>query len=73
MRAPIGWISPSCEHAEQLDLRLQRQFADFVEEDGAAIGRRELADMAIERAGESAALVAEQVALDRDWPGLRRN
>ncbi len=48
------------DRAQQLDLRVQRQFADLVEEQRAAMRLHELADMALGRAGERALLVAEQ-------------
>ena len=69
------------EDAEQLDLGIQRQFADFVQEQGATIGFLEAADLAVECAGEGAALMAEQfrfdeilgnrAAIDRDQRLLR--
>ena len=52
------------QHAQQLDLRLERQLPDFVQEDGAAVGQLEAALLLLHRAGEGAALVAEQLALD---------
>jgi hypothetical protein len=48
------------QHAQQLDLEGGRGFADFVEEHGAAVGTLEQADVVFHRAGEGAALVAEQ-------------
>ena len=50
--------------AQELDLRVQRQFADLVEEKRAAIGLDELADVFVGRAGEGALLVAEQDRFD---------
>ena len=51
--------------AQQLDLRLERQLADLVEEQRAAVGLLELADALVDGAGERALLVAEQDALDQ--------
>jgi hypothetical protein len=50
--------------AQQFDLDVERQFADFVEEQRAAVGLLELADALVGRAGERAFLVTEQDALD---------
>ncbi len=50
--------------AQELDLRRRRQFADLVEEQRAARGFDEFADMALGGAGERALLVAEQDRLD---------
>src|SRR5277367_36946 len=47
------------QNPKQLGLQLQRQLADFVEEDGAAVGRLEQSCLRSERAGESAFFVAE--------------
>ena len=52
------------DRAQQLDLRGQRQLADLVEEQRAAVGLDELAGVAFGRAGEGALLVAEQDRLD---------
>ena len=56
---------PSCSTRSSLRLELERQLADLVEEDGAAVRQLEAADLAGVRAGEGAALVAEQLALDQ--------
>src|SRR5207249_187322 len=53
------------QNAQQLHLRFQRQFADFVEEDGAAVGELEASNPPPEGAGESALDVAEELALDQ--------
>ena len=53
------------QDAEQLDLHVERQFADLVEEQRAAIGQLEAADAALERAGECALDVSEQLAFDQ--------
>ena len=47
----------------ELDLHRQRQVADLVEEDGAAVGLLEEAALQAGRAGEGAAGVAEELAL----------
>ena len=52
------------EHAQELDLGLRRQLAHLVEEDRAAVGQLEAADAPLDRAGERALDVAEQLALD---------
>src|SRR5690606_27158759 len=53
------------EDAEQLGLEVLRQLAELVEEDGAAVGLLEDAGAAGDGAGEGAALVPEQLALDQ--------
>ena len=53
------------QHAQQAGLGLERHVADLVEEQRAALGLLEAADLARVRAGERAALVAEQLALDQ--------
>ena len=53
------------QHAQHLGLRLQAHVADLVEEERAAVGELELAAPVGDRAGERAAHVAEQLALDQ--------
>ena len=53
------------EHAEQLRLHSERQLTDLVEEHRAAVGALERACVRVRGAGEGAALVAEQLALDQ--------
>ena len=53
------------ERAQDLRLHVDGQLADFVEEDGAAGGRLEGALTRRNGAGESAALVAEKLALEQ--------
>ena len=53
------------EHAQQLGLQRERHLADLVEEQRAAVGGFEEADLALVGAGERAALVAEQLALEQ--------
>ena len=50
------------QHAEELRLRRERHLADLVEEDRPLVGRLELADHPLGRAGERALLVAEEFA-----------
>jgi hypothetical protein len=62
--------------AQELDLQVHRQFADFVEEQRAAGGQFHPALARAKRVGERAALVAEQLALDqvlRNRPAIDRN
>ncbi len=53
------------EHAQELRLRLERELADLVEEDAAAVGELEPPAPLLGRAGEGALLVAEELALDQ--------
>ena len=53
------------QHAQQLGLQRRRQLADLVEEHRAAVGQLEPAALLRDRAGERAALVAEQLALEQ--------
>src|SRR5690606_38966876 len=50
---------------QELRLQIDPELADLVEEDGAAAGRLEGADAPLLGAGEGAALVAEELALDQ--------
>ena len=62
---PTGIDLAFLQRAQQLDLRVERQLADLVEEQRAAVGFLELADALVDGAGERALLVAEQDALDQ--------
>ncbi len=53
------------QHAQQLRLHAQRHLADLVEEDRAAARRLEEAAVILGRAGERAAAMAEQLALEQ--------
>src|ERR1041385_6585364 len=53
------------QRAEQLGLHLERQFADFVEKDGARVRRLEESLLGFDGSGESAFLVAEEFAFDQ--------
>src|SRR4051794_7223535 len=64
------------EHAQQLDLELDRHLRDFVEEDRAALGHFEVALAAFDCVREGALLVAEDLGLDqrrRDRPAVERD
>ncbi|MCY1444534.1 hypothetical protein D9M71_610120 [compost metagenome] len=53
------------DQAQQLHLHGQRHFANFIEEQGAAMGCFSQADLALVGAGERALLVAEQFTLEQ--------
>ncbi len=53
------------QHAQQLDLHHRRQFADFIEKQGAAVGDLEEAGLLLDGAGEGAFFVAEEFALEQ--------
>ena len=53
------------EHAQQLGLDGRRHLADFVEKQHAAVGLLDAARLGADRAGEGAALVAEQLRLEQ--------
>ena len=53
------------QDAKQRDLRLHRQVADFVEEDGAAVRQLEAAEAPLRRAGERSFLVPKQLRRDQ--------
>src|SRR5262245_40603632 len=55
------------QHTKQFRLRERRQITDFVEEQRSAVALFKLADAAALRAGECAALVAEQFALQQSF------
>ena len=61
------------QDAQQLGLERERQLADLVEEQGAAVGLLEQAGLARDGAGEGAALVAEQLALGQRLRGSPRS
>jgi hypothetical protein len=50
--------------AEKLDLRVEREFTDFVEEEGSAVGGFDSAGLVGEGAGEGTAHVSEEFGLD---------
>ena len=53
------------EHAQQLRLQRRLHLAHLVEQQRAAVRQLELAELARRRAGERAALVAEELALEQ--------
>ncbi len=53
------------QHAKQLDLQAGRHLADFVQQQGAAVGQLHQTGLVGHRAGERAALVAEQLGFDQ--------
>ena len=53
------------KHSQQLDLCLERQIANLVQKDRAAIGQFESSDAFVERPGERPFDVAEQLAFDQ--------
>ena len=62
---PSRSTSPSCSTRSTLAWVFGAHVADFVEEDRAAVGLLELADLLLGRAGERSLLVAEQLGLDQ--------
>ena len=64
---------PLLEHPQHLALHAQRQLADLVEEEGAALGELEAARLPAVGAGEGPFLVAEELVLDQRSRGWRRS
>ncbi len=64
-REPSRTTSRSCRTRSSLTLHRQRQVADLVEKQGAAVGLLEPAGARGEGAGEGAFLMAEQLSLDQ--------
>src|SRR6267378_1045896 len=58
-----GLEFPLLQHAEELHLRVERELADLVEENRAAVGDLEASQSAFERARERALQVPEELAL----------
>ena len=58
---------------QQLGLGVHRELANLVEEERAAVGHLEAARQSVRGAGEGAALVAEQLALQERSRGWRRS
>ena len=59
------------QHAQQLDLDVERQVANLVQEDRRSVGELEAPDLARQGARVGAFLPAEQLAFDqrrREWP-----
>ena len=61
------------QHAQELHLHLAGELADLVEEQGAAVRELEATGLLRDRAGERAALVAEELALEQVLRGSRRS
>ena len=61
------------EDAQQFDLRVRRQVADFVEEQSALVRLLEASDATLVRPGERAPFVAEQFAFQQDSRVRRRS
>ncbi len=59
---------PVLQHAQDLGLHLRPHVADFVQEQGAAVGGLEQAALGHDRARESAARMSEQLGFEQ---GLR--
>src|SRR5262245_49391884 len=53
------------KHAQELGLQVERQIADFVKEDCAAVGQLEPSSAPPDRVGECSLLVTEEFALDQ--------
>ena len=64
MRAAEAREFAVLQHSKKLGLKRRRHVADFVEEQRAVIGELELAGLLLQRAGEGAALKAEQLGLE---------
>src|SRR5262249_19759801 len=63
-RAADALEAPLLEHPQELGLAALGQLADLVEEQRAAVGQLEAADLLVRGAGEGALLVAEELALE---------
>src|SRR5579864_1920438 len=64
LRAANAHDRPRLQYPQELHLQLHRHFGNLIEEDRAAVGALEEALVLPVGAGEAAALVAEQLALD---------
>src|SRR5260370_39924895 len=53
------------KHAKKFRLKFEGKVADFVEEEGAAVGEFEAANFLTDGAGEGAALVAEELGFEQ--------
>src|SRR5262249_23191396 len=53
------------EHAQELDLNVHRHLPDLIQEDRASLGQFESPDPPLDRSGERAFLMAEQLAFDQ--------
>ena len=64
---------PLLEHSQQRDLSLGRQVADLVKEDRPAVGQLKSPETPLQRAGEGAFLVSEQLGGDERREESPRN
>ena len=64
---------PLLQHAQQLELQRRRHVADLVEEQRPLVGQLEAPELALDRAGERALLVAEQLATRAASRSARRS
>src|SRR5712664_1020209 len=64
-RAAEAFKRALLQNAQELALRSRRKRGDFIENDGAVAAELETAELALDRAGKSAALVAEEFAFDQ--------
>src|SRR5712671_2327569 len=70
MTAADAFDFPLLQHAQQRDLRLGGQVADFIEENGAAVGGLEPSQASLQRAREGALFVTEELGCnERLWYG----
>ena len=70
--AADGHVFALLQDTKQPRLRLHRHVADLVEEQGAALGLLEASGLTVDRAGEGALLVTEQLRFD-ELAGNRRH
>jgi hypothetical protein len=56
---------PLLQNAQQADLHVRLDAADFVQEDGALVGQFETPRLLFDRPGKGPLLVTEQLALDQ--------
>ena len=64
---------PLLNQAQDADLQLQRHLADFVQQDGAAVGHLDFALLVSQRAGERTLHVTEQLRFQQLPAEWRRN
>src|ERR1700721_3353619 len=70
MAASNSLARPFLQNAQEGNLSLHREFADFIQEDGAALSKLEPAEAPLQRSGERSFLVTEQLRGDqRCWDG----
>src|SRR6266436_9348108 len=70
MTAADPFDFPLLQHPEQRHLRFGGQVADFIEENGAAVGGLEPSQASLQRAGEGALFVTEELGRNEGlWYG----